>query len=848
MSTQPSTDEQAPAETAPARRRTIVERYLRTCPGAVVLALIVIVTSLTTGTIATPGDVNDGALSWATGVTTTVQNGQWWTPLTALFVPNDLVQLIVCVLAALVLFALAERLMGSLRAAIAFLVTGVLGMIVGVLLQAAAMASGDVFTAISSLDVVLDPTVGIVGALITASAFASALWRRRIRVTTFAIVLMFVLYNGDSDNFYRLVAGLLGLGLGAWLARGHAPHHGLRRSSLAESRNLIAVIVAVTGLGPIIAFTNGGGFGALSFLATMFTTPDYSGQAINCQHDVGSHCNQALSLAPAPGVGGILLALAPLALLLVAAWGLRKGRRFAYLMALVINVALFLFAFAAMIFGNITIDAKTPAEVLLAVEAVLWLLASVLVPLVVIAILALRYRNFQVRAPRRAVIRFCWTIAAAFVVLAAFYLIVGGVNLGTYSPKSTFGALLADAVRRFIPTGFNNALGGTVTPHDPFTLIVYRWVGVVFWIVFILATLQLYRATHAHRHPEDEEHFRALLKRGGGGTLGFMGTWPDNVYWFTDDGEGAVAYRVINGVAITLSDPVCDAERATETVHGFVDFCTAHSWTPVFYSIHEQYLPIFDDLGWQHMSVGEETLMHPPTLELTGKAWQKVRQPLNRITKEGVTTVWTRWEDLTVAMANRINAISEQWVSEKELPEMGFTLGALEELKDPEVALYLAIDAGGGIQAITSWMPSYRDGRVVGYTIDFMRRGDNAMNGIMEFIIISAALKMKEDGVEVLSLSGAPLATKPTAPDAPAQPPNAMTQLLGFLAKILEPAYGFSSLFRFKSKFNPVYETIYMAYPDPLALPTIGMAIGKAYLPHATPKEYVALARTLTGR
>ena len=49
-----------------------------------------------------------------------------------------------------------------------------------------------------------------------------------------------------------------------------------------------------------------------------------------------------------------------------------------------------------------------------------------------------------------------------------------------------------------------------------------------------------------------------------------------------------------------------------------------------------------------------------------------------------------------------------------------------------------------------------------------------------------------------------------------------MTRLLEFLASTLEPAYGFSSLFRFKAKFNPDYETISMAYPDPLALPTIG--------------------------
>ena len=126
-----------------------------------------------------------------------------------------------------------------------------------------------------------------------------------------------------------------------------------------------------------------------------------------------------------------------------------------------------------------------------------------------------------------------------------------------------------------------------------------------------------------------------------------------------------------------------------------------------------------------------------------------------------------------------------------------------------------------------------------------MRRTDHSMNGIMEFLIASAALHMKDTGAEVLSLSGAPLASKPLAPGETAPEPTGMSRLLEFLARTLEPAYGFSSLFRFKAKFNPDYETISMAYPDPLALPAIGVAIGRAYLPEVSPKEALALARTL---
>ncbi len=68
--------------------------------------------------------------------------------------------------------------------------------------------------------------------------------------------------------------------------------------------------------------------------------------------------------------------------------------------------------------------------------------------------------------------------------------------------------------------------------------------------------------------------------------------------------------------------------------------------------------------------------------------------------------------------------------------------------------------------------------------------------------------------------------------------------LLRWLAEVLEPAYGFASLFRFKGKFRPRYRPLSLAYRDPLQLPAIGAAVGRAYLPDASRREIVALART----
>jgi phosphatidylglycerol lysyltransferase len=832
----------------PKALRAALARYARRAPASLGLAAIVIVTSVVTGTLWHPAATGGDSLFWAAGVTTTIGDGWWWTPLTALFVVEGPVQLVVVVLLSLTLLAGAERLLGTARTVLAFLATGVVGILLGVLIQWGAASVGELWATITSFAFTLDPTVGIVGALITASAFATSLWRRRIRLLTFAVVLMFVLYNGDQDNFYRLLAALLGLWLGALLRPGRS-RMPLRRSSHAETRNLVASIIAITGFGPLTALLPPSGFGPLSFLGQLFEQQTPVSQAVlaACDKNFTSQCTRDLAAAGATGLGSLVLSLLPLVLLLLTAMGLRRGRHFALILGIVVNVATIVLAFIVFSLGNIFIDVNSAREFGQFLEIALWLIAALLVPIGSIILLLATRRHFQLRAPRSAVARFAFIVSISFAVLAIAYLVAGLASLTEYVPNASIGDVFASTIRRFIPTGFDAVLGTVIYPTTPIVVVLYQWVGPAFWLIFTLATLQLYRASVTGRTHGDEQHFRALLKRGGGGTLGFMGTWPGNVYWFSEDGESAVAYRVINGIAITLSDPVCEPGRAERTITDFIAFCDVNSWTPAFYSVHRDYLPVFDSLGWQYVSVGEETLMHPQTFDMTGKPWQKVRQAHNRGLKENISTVWTTWNELTPTMATQIESISEQWVSEKELPEMDFTLGGLGELKDPDVRLFLAIAPDGRMQAVTSWLPSYRDGQVVGYTIDFMRRADDAVPGIMEFVIASAALRMQEDGVEVLSLSGAPLATKPESPgdDEEAAERDALEHLLAFLARTLEPAYGFASLFKFKSKFNPAYETIYLAYGDPLALPAIGTAVGRAYLPDASPKEYLALARTL---
>ena len=249
----------------------------------------------------------------------------------------------------------------------------------------------------------------------------------------------------------------------------------------------------------------------------------------------------------------------------------------------------------------------------------------------------------------------------------------------------------------------------------------------------------------------------ASLIRQGGDSLSWMALWEPNKYWFAPDGRGGVAYQQHGNVALTLAGP--SARRRSARRPRRASSATAPSTPsfPCFYSCTDELWPMLQGRGFRRVAVAQETRLAVRELEFKGKEWQNVRTALNRAEKTGVSAVWGRYADFPPALRAQLGEVSEEWAAQKSVPEMGFTLGGIDELEDDEVLCCLAVDAEGQVQGVTSWLPVYADGRLVSWTLDFMRRRGDAFPGVMEFLIASAVLELRSS-VEVISLSGSPLA------------------------------------------------------------------------------------------
>jgi lysylphosphatidylglycerol synthetase-like protein (DUF2156 family) len=345
------------------------------------------------------------------------------------------------------------------------------------------------------------------------------------------------------------------------------------------------------------------------------------------------------------------------------------------------------------------------------------------------------------------------------------------------------------------------------------------------------------RARRAVGGVTDRETAVGLLETHGGGTVSWMATWPDNEWFVTADGEACVAFQRHAGVALGLGDPIGPEPLTALTEFG-VRSETA-GLVPCLFSASDRIARAARADGWFSVQVAEDTLVDLPGLEFRGKAWQDVRSALNKAAKQGITHRLVRLADERHAIVDQVRELSEQWVGRKGLPEMGFTLGGVDEALDPHVRVGLAVDADGRVHGVTSWLPVYAPGGTVrGRTLDVMRRRDGGFRPVVEFLIASACLAFREEGATVLSLSGAPLARADAAGDT-----AVLDRLLDTLGARLEPLYGFRSLHAFKAKFQPRYEPLHLVFRDEADLPRLGVALTRAYLPDTSTRELLRLAR-----
>lgn len=802
-----------------------------------------------------------------------LQDGHWWTMFTSIFFATNPLAYVAASLMILILLGLAERSLGAWAAVVLLLGGQFASISVFLLLTQVAAFVGDGWLDTMTDVVLIGPYAPVLAAGLAASARIPVLWQRRLRTAVLSVSLLLVLYVGHPETVIGLLGALLGLLVGWWIQRdgGHLRH----RSTGRETRNLLALMVAVFAVGPILSGITRAPTGPLALLRDVVLNPmpTLSQITFNCGATVEASCLEA-GRSGLAGPFGLALAVVPVILLLICADGMRRGRSLALIIALVIQLAVTALAAVYLALFALVPSRPQAAHAAPLGSAFAHVLPLVGVPLLLALLLWFSRRQFRVQTLPRSRRNLAALVGGSWLVLASSYTVSWFGSGGMQRDGGILG-LFAELARQYVPVPIPQYFRRLFTDRNTIEAVLFAYSGPVFWTIALIGVwwVLVGRRHSSDSGRQDRSRARQLLRQGGG-SLSWMALWEPNLYWFSPDGRGAMAYQEHGSVALTLGSSFGPAARQQEATEGFLAHCRSQAMIPALYSCDDSIWPALQARGFSRVPVAQETRLAVREIEFKGKEWQNVRTALNRAAKLGVQAVWGQYSQLPLALRSKLKEVSEEWAAAKSVPEMGFTLGGVDELDDPDVLCCLAVDADGAVHGVTSWLPVYADGQLVSRTLDVMRRGPEGFPGVMEFLIASAVLELR-DTVDVISLSGSPLASKPddgspaSAVGHPELPPGTagvdavdevsstaaadqagtenLLRILDLVGHALEPVYGFRSLAAFKSRFKPEYRSLYLYYQDPLHLPAIGRALTRAYLPGLSLAQGAKLVRTLVS-
>ncbi|MDF2937141.1 MAG: lysyltransferase [Paenibacillaceae bacterium] len=303
---------------------------------------------------------------------------------------------------------------------------------------------------------------------------------------------------------------------------------------------------------------------------------------------------------------------------------------------------------------------------------------------------------------------------------------------------------------------------------------------------------------------EDLNKLSRLLERFPGTPLTHLVFLRDKCFFWGAKDEVLFYYARSRSTLVVLGDPVGNPDKFREALREFREFADAWVLTPVFYQISSRWMPLYHQAGFRFFKLGEEGFADLHTFQLTGKSKADLRTVRNRFEREGSAFEMLEGPIPAETMAE-LKAVSDSWLGKRA--EKGFSLGWFNEDYIQRTSAAVVRSAEGQIMAFATFMPCYDNG--VTASIDLMRFAPDAGKGAMDYMFLRLFEWSRDAGYKRFNLGMAPLSSVGDEPYSMRE--ERAANLVYLHANYL---YKFKGLRRFKEKFDPVWETRYLAYPQ----------------------------------
>ena len=356
--------------------------------------------------------------------------------------------------------------------------------------------------------------------------------------------------------------------------------------------------------------------------------------------------------------------------------------------------------------------------------------------------------------------------------------------------------------------------------------------------VVIYGIVMILRPVAAALFPteQQQETVAALAHHYGKNSISYFALEPGKSYFFTDSGKSVISYVLEGNVAVVAGDPIGPEEEMLPAIQQFMAFCQEQDWMVVFWQVRDVLVDLYQAAKLHVLKIGEDAIVSTRAFTLSGKAMANVRSSAKRAEKEGVHVVF--WHGLVrdVDHLAQMEQISRSWLARKGGNEMGFSMGRFDPYCDAEQIYALAVDKANRVHGFVTFVPIY--GRN-GWGLDLMRRADQAAPGTMERLLASTIEHLGAEGADVVSLGLAPMS------DVNCVNHTLLGTSMNFLTQHFGNPAKNRSLFNFKKKFQPRWESRYLVYSSTLTLPKVGWALYRAHQRDVS--LLTALYRSLKG-
>lgn len=346
------------------------------------------------------------------------------------------------------------------------------------------------------------------------------------------------------------------------------------------------------------------------------------------------------------------------------------------------------------------------------------------------------------------------------------------------------------------------------------SLQIAGWLARLYLMVLILRPVILRKRQEASEATK-ERLFQTHSKH----SLSAFAVQNDKHHLLLADGRALVAYAVRGSVALAAGDPLAPQTDFENCVREYLDYCKRNDWTPCIYEASEELLPIYHSLGLRSLKMAEEAILDLMDFSLSGNKRANLQAMVNKTAKSGmVVRQYNRGLQPDPSVDQQLEEISQEWLNEKRIGELGFSLGRFSLERLDRIPVFIAV-VGERIEAFCSWLP-YRFGQAA--VLDLMRKRKEVIAGTMDFLIYHSIANLKQMGYVEASLANAPLANV-------AGPRRPLERGVALLFEKMNSFYGYKNLFQFKKKFAPHWEGRYLVYPKGADLPRVAYALAAVH-------------------